>query len=390
MRKLSGSAVWLRRLATTFAMTAIIAGAAAPPTQAQEQRSRGERRGRDGDGIGLDRFFVPRWQLTDGPQVRAAFRDVVKDARDATVSIACDGKHAGFGGVVDSDGWIVTKATPLCGKMQCLFQDGHVLPATVVAQNREYDLALLKVDAKGLPALNLDDASTPPVGSWVASVGRTKDPVAVGIVSVAPRAIPAQAGFLGVVLDEELAVVREVAEKGAAEKAGVKVGDRIVSVSGKEVATREELKKAIGAYNPGDEVQLVIDREGESLDMEVTLMGQFPGLIMGRSDFQNSLGGKLSVRRFGFPTAFQHDTVLNPTDCGGPLVNLDGHVVGFNIARAGRTESYALPTSAVKEVLAEMMADRLLVDAASAPAPEEAAAERHESAKPVTPSETAK
>ena len=64
---------------------------------------------------------------------------------------------------------------------------------------------------------------------------------------------------------------------------------------------------------------------------------------MGRSDFQNSLGGKLSVRRFGFPLAFQHDTVLRPSDCGGPVVDLDGRVVGFNIARAGRTESYALP-----------------------------------------------
>ena len=63
----------------------------------------------------------------------------------------------------------------------------------------------------------------------------------------------------------------------------------------------------------------------------------------------------MSERRFGFPTAFQHDTVLRPADCGGPLVNLDGQVVGFNIARAGRTESYAIPSHALVPLLYELM-----------------------------------
>ena len=94
---------------------------------------------------------------------------------------------------------------------------------------------------------------------------------------------------------------------------------------------------------------------------------------MGRSEFQNNLGGKLSVRRFGFPLAFQHDTVLRPADCGGPVVDLDGHVVGFNIARAGRTESYALPADAVQGVLKELMKEHLMVKKHSPEA--EAAAE---------------
>ena len=65
----------------------------------------------------MERLFVPRWRLTDGPQVRAAFRDVVKDASEATVSIQCDGKHLALGGIISPDGWIVTKATPLCGNL---------------------------------------------------------------------------------------------------------------------------------------------------------------------------------------------------------------------------------------------------------------------------------
>jgi serine protease Do len=73
-----------------------------------------------------------------------------------------------------------------------------------------------------------------------------------------------------------------------------------------------------------------------------------------RAEFQNSLGGPLSRRRAGFPLVLQHDTVLNPKECGGPLLNIDGEVVGVNIARAGRVETYALPASVVKPLLDDL------------------------------------
>ena len=48
----------------------------------------------------------------------------------------------------------------------------------------------------------------------------------------------------------------------------------------------------------------------------------------------------------------QHDSPLMPEQCGGPLVNLRGEVVGLNIARAGRTASYALTGDHLAETLA--------------------------------------
>jgi serine protease Do len=331
-----------------------------------DDRSRSERsESGDLEDFGLDRLFVPRWRLTDGPHVRAAFRDVVKDAGQATVCIHCDGKHSAVGGIIRSDGWIITKATPLCGRLTVILADGRKLDAETVAESGEYDVALLKVDAKNLPALDLSETEAPEVGSWVASVGRSRDPLAVGVVSVPPRKIPPQAGILGVQLDEELPLVVKVFPESAAEEAGVEPHDQIVRVNGKNTPSREKLKEIVGAFNPGDEVELVVEREGKSLTLKATLGGMFPGL-MGRNDFQNTLGGKLSVRRFGFPTAFQHDTVLRPTDCGGPLVDLDGKVVGFNIARAGRTESYALPVTAVQEVVEKLMTEKLMVEAVPA------------------------
>jgi serine protease Do len=335
------------------------------PAPTRSERARSSRS--DEASFGIDQLFVPRWRLADGPQVRAAFRQVVEEAGRATVSIQCDGKPAALGGVVSPDGWILTKATPLCGKMQVVLADGRRLQATTAAESREYDLALLKVDATNLPTLKLSDAAAPPVGSFLATVGIGRDPVAVGVMSVAPRAIPAQAGFLGVRLDENLPLILEVFPESPAEAAGIQVGDRILDIAGRQTPSREKLKEAIALFNPGDDVRLSVEREGQTLAIEATLAGQFPGIPMGRSEFQNGLGGKLSVRRFGFPMAFQHDTVLRPADCGGPIVDLDGRVIGFNIARAGRTESYALPAVEVNKVL-DQLRKQSLSAAASKPA----------------------
>jgi len=362
----------LKRLGLFAAMVAVVMSASPSLLQADERPRRDERRSRadrdDSDessgldeDFGMDRLFVPRWRLTDGPQVRAAFREVIKPASQATVCIHCDNKHSAIGGIVREDGWIVTKATPLCGSLTVILSDGRKFEAKTIAESGEYDLALLKIDAKNLPTLDMSAADAPAVGSWLASVGRSRDPLAVGVVSVPPREIPPQAGILGVQLDEEQPLVVRVFPESAAEEAGVEEHDRIVRVSGKSTPTREKLREIVGAFNPGDEVDLVVERDGKSLNLKATLGGTFPGM-MGRSEFQNSLGGKLSVRRFGFPLAFQHDTVLRPSDCGGPVVDVDGRVVGFNIARAGRTESYALPISAVQEVIGELMKDKLLVE----------------------------
>ena len=67
-------------------------------------------------------------------------------------------------------------------------------------------------------------------------------------------------------------------------------------------------------------------------------------LSMGsRDQFQNTMGGPLSERRAGFPAALQHDTVLQPNQCGGPVVDLDGKTVGINIARAAASAATPSP-----------------------------------------------
>jgi serine protease Do len=76
-----------------------------------------------------------------------------------------------------------------------------------------------------------------------------------------------------------------------------------------------------------------------------------------RGERMNQMGSTLSVRADGFDEVLTHDTVLQAWQCGGPLVNLKGHAIGLNIARAGRTASYALPARRVQEIAEALMAE---------------------------------
>src|SRR5438034_2409763 len=71
------------------------------------------------------------------------------------------------------------------------------------------------------------------------------------------------------------------------------------------------------------------------------------------------MGSALSSRRNGYPSILQHDSVVKPTECGGPIVDLDGKVIGINICRAGRVESWAVPAEAVQPLLFDLMAGKL-------------------------------
>ena len=62
----------------------------------------------------------------------------------------------------------------------------------------------------------------------------------------------------------------------------------------------------------------------------------------------------VSLRSGGFDEVIEHDTVLEPRQCGGPLVNLDGRAIGLNIARASRVATYALPASLARQILAKL------------------------------------
>jgi serine protease Do len=297
---------------------------------------------------------------TNGPRVLGAFRDVVAGPSQSVVQVLSKGKKAALGTIVAADGYIITKASEVSTPISCQLRDGNTLDAKIVGIHEPYDLVLLKVEAKDLKPIRWADPKTALVGNWVATPGPSSDPVAVGVISVAARKVTSRdlppirndSGFLGILLENAEGSVRILAvePKSPAEKAGLKSGDTVTTISGKVVATSDALVEIVQRFKAGEEVTLHIKRGDEELKLKCVL-GKRP---FDRAAEQNSMGNENSIRRGGFPTILQHDTVLKPVDCGGPLVDLDGQAVGINIARGGRTETYAVPVNDLLPVLAEL------------------------------------
>ncbi len=67
------------------------------------------------------------------------------------------------------------------------------------------------------------------------------------------------------------ALVRQVENASAADKAGIKAGDVIVAVDGKPIKKVNELPMKIASHRPGDKVKLVLMRDGKSITKVVTV-----------------------------------------------------------------------------------------------------------------------
>lgn len=66
-------------------------------------------------------------------------------------------------------------------------------------------------------------------------------------------------------------LVQDVIAGGAGDEAGLKPGDIIFSVDGKDVNAANELQTIIGSHHPGDQVSLKVYRDGNTFDKSVTL-----------------------------------------------------------------------------------------------------------------------
>jgi serine protease Do len=278
------------------------------------------------------------------PKILTAFRPVVAGARKSTVRIRCGGKVVALGTVAEPDGRVLTRWGALKGDVEVLGNDDQVHKAQVVGVHPDYDLAMLKVDAKGLPSVTFAEANGPPPGHWVASVGIGEDPIAYGVVSVAARdprnekrLLPmAQAPILTGQGDGG-ALVGQVLFKSETD---LEEGDAILRVGGKSVADPWTFNDALRDYKAGDTVELTVRRGKAEVKAKMRLASS-------------------SEPRQSYPFVLQHDSHIRPDECGGPLVDLDGRMVGLNIARPHAYQSYAIPVEALKPLLRDLASGKL-------------------------------
>ena len=287
------------------------------------------------------------------------FESITISATDSTVKVQSGDSQIAVGTIVDENGLILTKASEMRGKLNCRLPNGDVLPAKVFGIDKENDLALLKIDAEGLSVAPLNPVgSSPERGMWLASPTDHNGALTVGVVGVAERKIPPSRAFIGISMDDmkDDGGVRivSIVDGSPAKKSKLRVDDVIVKLDDAMIKNRQELVKVIGKYSPGTDISLTVKRKDKELIIKLTLADIQRTSRMDRSRTQNSMGSRLSSRGKDFPRAFQHDMALEAKHCGGPVVDLDGQIIGINIARSGRVSSLAIPVDVVVSVIEKL------------------------------------
>lgn len=178
----------------------------------------------------------------------------------------------GSGFIIDADGYILTNQHVIDGadKIEVTLADGRKFPAKLKGQDERADLAVLKITAKNLEALELDDSDKVKIGQFAIAVGNpfgiaSKPTVTIGVISALNRSLPRSAH-----------------------------GDR---------------------------------------------------------DYSDLI---------------QTDAAINPGNSGGPLVDIDGKVIGINVAIISTTGGYqgigfAIPINTAKRVLSDLISGRKIL-----------------------------
>ena len=106
-----------------------------------------------------------------------------------------DEYNFGSGFLISSDGYILTNTHVLSGmnSIKVVLNNRREYTARLVGSDTQTDIALLKIDAQGLPTVKIGNPKTLRVGEWVAAIGAPfgfDNSVTAGIVSAKGRSLP--------------------------------------------------------------------------------------------------------------------------------------------------------------------------------------------------------
>lgn len=106
-----------------------------------------------------------------------------------------ESRSLGSGFIISADGYVLTNAHVVESADEILVRltDKREFKAKVIGFDKRTDVALIKIDAAGLPTVYLGDPNVLKVGEWVVAIGSPfgfDNSVTAGIVSAKGRALP--------------------------------------------------------------------------------------------------------------------------------------------------------------------------------------------------------
>lgn len=107
---------------------------------------------------------------------------------------------SGSGVIIREDGYIVTNNHVIDGatKIEVTLNNNETYTATLVGTDPATDVALLKIEASGLPVIPFGDSDKLRLGEWVIAIGSPYDlrsTITAGIVSAKGRSMPSNGEF---------------------------------------------------------------------------------------------------------------------------------------------------------------------------------------------------
>ena len=172
------------------------------------------------------------------------------------------GDGAGSGFIVRPDGYVVTNAHLLEGAtdVKVHLDNGDSYEAAVVGYDAPSDLAVLKIDADGLPSAVFAESDHLRVGDWVMSIGNALalkggPTVTIGIVSGLGRTIRTQSGDYYDLIQTDAAI-----NKGNSGGPLVDMNGHVVGINQAVLRDATGVGFALGASTASRHIESLIER----------------------------------------------------------------------------------------------------------------------------------
>lgn len=143
---------------------------------------------------------------------------------------------------------------------------------------------------------------------------------------------------------EGLPTLTKVDSTGAAARAGLRVGDRMLTLNNRDVSSAIKINAAMQQFSAGDTLQVQYRRGAADLYTNVILSNWS---VRENPHPANNIPKGKSVRRDNFLRVFLHDSRIHADECGSPVVDSKGNFIGLNIARFSHTACLAIPRDTI-------------------------------------------